>query len=247
MDRATGRTARPCVPLPPIYREVNVKNPAGPGPARDMFRPVNDRLLAVVRIGFAGLVAASLVTQIANLVDAGVFNPTRFFLFFTVLSNLFAASVFLEAGRRQLTGQAPVPDLWRGASVVFMTVTFIVFAVLLRDLQEELQTNVVWVDTVLHRIMPVAVMADWLIEPPHGRLTFQRALVPWLVPPLAWTGVTMVRGAVDGWYPYPFLDPADGGYGAVILYAIGILLLFVAVIWVAASAGTAIRAKRRDV
>jgi hypothetical protein len=159
---------------------------------------MNERLLAWIRIGFAALVVAALVAQISNLVGNDIFNPTRFFLFFTVLSNMFAAGVFLEGGRRQLTGAPPVPDLWRGASVVFMSVTFVVFALLLRDLQEQLQTNVVWVDTVLHRLMPVAVMADWLIEPPHGRLTLRRALLPWLAPPLVWTGFTLVRGAIDG-------------------------------------------------
>lgn len=207
---------------------------------------MDSRSLAWVRVAFALLVVAALVTQISNLLDTGVFNPTRFFLFFTVLSNLLAAAVFLEGGRRQLSGQPPVPDLWRGAAVVFMTVTFIVFAVLLRDLQEQLQTNVVWVDSVLHRIMPVAVMADWLIEPPHGPIGFRRALVPWLVPPVAWTAFTLVRGAVDGWYPYPFLDPANGGYGTVALYAVGILVLFLGVVWLVATVGSALRQRRRE-
>lgn len=207
---------------------------------------MSDRLLAAVRIGFAVLVLAALATQISNLLGAGVFNPTRFFLFFTVLSNLVATGVFLEGARRQLTGRPPVPDLWRGAAVVFMTVTFIVFAVLLRDLQEQLQTNVAWVDTVLHRIMPVAVMADWLIEPPHGPIGFRRALWPWLIPPLVWTAFTLVRGAVDGWYPYPFLDPRNGGYATVALYAVGIMALFLGVVWLVATVGPALRARRRD-
>jgi hypothetical protein len=127
-----------------------------------------------------------------------------------------------------------------------MTVTFIVFAVLLRGLQEELQTNIVWVDTVLHRVMPVAVMADWLIAPPRGPLPFRRVLVPWLAPPLAWTAFTLLRGAADGWYPYPFLDPDNGGYTTVALYAVGILVLFLAVTWVVATVGPALRALRRD-
>ena len=203
-------------------------------------------LLAWVRIGFGVLTIAAIVTQILNLVDAGVFNPTRFFLFFTVLSNLLATAVFLEGGRRQLTGAAPVPDLWRGLAVVVMTVTFIVFSVLLSDLQEQLQTNVVWVDTILHRVMPVAVMADWLIEPPHRPLTFRRALVPWLAPPLAWTAFTLLRGAVDGWYPYPFLNPANGGYTTVALYCAAILVLLVLVVWLVATIGPALRARRRE-
>lgn len=207
---------------------------------------MNDRFLAWVRIGFGVLTIAAIVTQILNLVDAGVFNPTRFFLFFTVLSNLLATAVFLEGGRRQLTGAAPVPDLWRGLAVVVMTVTFIVFSVLLSDLQEQLQTNVVWVDTVLHRVMPVAVMADWLIEPPHRPLTFRRALVPWLAPPLAWTAFTLLRGAVDGWYPYPFLNPSNGGYTTVALYCAAILVLLVLVVWLVATIGPALRSRRTD-
>ena len=161
---------------------------------------MNDRLLGAIRIGFGLLVLAAIAYQAWTLIEDGVFEPTRFFLFFTILSNLFAAGVFLEGGRRQLTGATPLPDLWRGAAVVYMTITFVVFAVLLRGLQEELQTNIVWVDSVLHRVMPVAVMADWLIEPPHGPLTFRRALIPWLAPALAWTGFTLIRGAIDGWF-----------------------------------------------
>ena len=39
-----------------------------------------------------------------------------------------------------------------------------------------------------------------------------------------------------GKYPYPFLDPADGGYATVAVYCVGILVLMVAicaaVVWV---------------
>ena len=54
--------------------------------------------------------------------------------------------------------------------------------------------------------------------------------------PLIWTGLTLVRGAADGWYPYPFLDPANGGYGQVavtaVAVAIGFLVISLAMIWV---------------
>lgn len=206
---------------------------------------MDNRLLAVVRIGFGLLVLVALVAQISVLADQGVFNPTRFFAFFTVLSNMFAAGLLLEGGRRQLIGAAPVPDMVRGASVVYMTVTYLVFAVLLSDLQEQLQTNVVWVDTVLHRLMPVVVLADWLIDPPRRSIAFRPALI-WLAFPLVWTGFTLIRGAADGWYPYPFLDPENGGYGTVALYAIAILIGFLVVTWAVAMIGSALRARRSD-
>jgi hypothetical protein len=55
----------------------------------------------------------------------------------------------------------------------------------------------------------------------------------------------IVRGAsvvhfhvpVAGFYPYPFLDPANGGYGMVALYCIGIFVAFLIVGGVIATAG----------
>jgi hypothetical protein len=44
--------------------------------------------------------------------------------------------------------------------------------------------------------------------------------------PLAWTVLTLIRGALDGWYPYPFLDPANGGYGALVTTTVGIVVGF---------------------
>jgi hypothetical protein len=45
----------------------------------------------------------------------------------------------------------------------------------------------------------------------------------WLIFPIVWVVLTLVRGAVDGWYPYPFLDPGNGGYRTV-AYHIGVIL-----------------------
>ena len=206
---------------------------------------MTDRLLAIARLGFAVLVLAAIAFMIWTLVDEGSFNALNFFTFFTILSNLFAAGVLFEGGRRQLTGATPVPDLWRGAAVVYMSVTYIVFAVLLRDAQEDLNTHVPWVDSVLHRVMPIAVMADWLIAPPLAPITFRRAVV-WLGFPVVWTAFTLIRGEIDGRYPYPFLNPANGGYGTVALYCVGILGLFLAVIWLTAWAGSALRERLND-
>jgi hypothetical protein len=44
-----------------------------------------------------------------------------------------------------------------------------------------------------------------------------------------------------GKYPYPFLDPGNGGYGSVAVYCVAILvgmaLLCLAAVWVANGAG----------
>ncbi len=49
-----------------------------------------------------------------------------------------------------------------------------------------------------------------------------------LMYPLVWLVVVLVRGATDGWVPYPFLDPAHG-YAAVAITCIGIFAAFLLV------------------
>ncbi len=132
-------------------------------------------------------------------------------------------------------------DLLRGAAVVYLVVTFIVVILFLSG--EDLQVAVNWVDFVVHKLVPVYLVVDWLIDPPSTRLTGRQTLV-WLVFPLVWVAVTLVRGAIDGWYPYPFLDPANGGYASVAVYVVGIFVGFLAIGAATMAAGNALRERR---
>ncbi len=176
-------------------------------------RAMDRRLvLALVRGGSALLVFVAIVYQAILLAGDGAFFPTRFFAFFTIISNLFGATLFLVLALRWRAERTPTQDILRGASVVYLTVTFIVVVLLLSG--DDLQVAVQWVDFVVHKLFPVVVVIDWILDPPITRLTMRHGLV-WLAYPLVWLGFTLIRGAIDGWYPYPFLDPANGGYGSV--------------------------------
>ena len=147
-------------------------------------------------------------------------NPANFFSFFTIESNILAAAVLLYgAARPALVGRAQTSILVRGAAVLYMTVTFIVYGVLLSGYQEELQTTIPWVDTVVHRVLPIVMILDWIIDPPDNALTWRRALPFWLVPPAAYLVYSLIRGPIVDWYPYPFLNPDEvGGYAGVAAY-----------------------------
>jgi hypothetical protein len=108
---------------------------------------------------------------------------------------------------------------------VYLTVTFIVFALLLADTDVDLA--IPWVNSVLHEIVPVVIVIDWLIDPPTRRLTNRQGVL-WLSFPAAWIVYVLVRGAIVDKYPYPFLDPANGGYGTVAMYCLMILVLMLA-------------------
>ena len=115
-----------------------------------------------------------------------------------------------------------------------MAITGVVFALLLSGLQEELQTTIPWVDFVVHKLMPVVLVADWLLDPPRHRLP-RSTVVAWLAFPLAWIAYTLVRGEAEGWYPYPFVDVDrlgyDGVLGRAVVLAVGFALAGAALLW----------------
>jgi hypothetical protein len=182
------------------------------------------RLLAVLA-AFLAIVTASSAAAANAVEGGGQFDPTRFYAYFTIQSNLIGIVALLWAFRRRNAPPSRALDLFRGAAAAYLTVTFFVVILFLQDVDVQLQ--VPWIDAVLHRIFPVIVVLDWLIDPPDTRLRYRDALI-WLIYPLVWLGFTLVRGAADGWYPYPFLDPANGGYGVVAAYVVGITLGFLA-------------------
>ena len=48
----------------------------------------------------------------------------------------------------------------------------------------------------------------------------------WLAFPAVYLGYTIIRGALTGWYPYPFLDPSQtDGYGGVAIWCGAILVI----------------------
>ena len=69
--------------------------------------------------------------QLADLSGRGVLNPVSYFSYFTIDSNLIAATVLLIGAARWRAEPSPTFDLVRGAAVVYMSVTGIVFTLLL--------------------------------------------------------------------------------------------------------------------
>lgn len=198
-------------------------------------------LLAILRIGFAGLAVAAIITQLLDLAGRGVLDPVNFFSYFTIQSNLIAVAALLWTVAIPAEQWTRAHDLFRGAATTYITVTFVVFALLLAD--TDVDTAIPWVDRVLHRVIPIVLMADWLVDPPRVAIGF-RASLWWLAYPAAWTAYTLVRGALVGRYPYPFLDPASGGYGTVLIYCVAILIGMVVVIVAVTRIGNGMRALR---
>lgn len=191
----------------------------------------NKKFLVSYKLFFALLGFSAIVTEIATLVERGYFNPSNFFSFFTIESNSFAAAVFLLSALAVVSSRrSRVVELLRGASTLYMVTVLIVFDVLLASLDASLLTAVPWDNTVLHYIIPLAVLGDWIIDPPKKRIAFRSSLV-WLVFPLLYVAYSLIRGAIVDWYPYPFLDPATNGYVGIAIVSIGISAFVLALAW----------------
>lgn len=178
-------------------------------------------VLRVVRAATALLAIAAIVVQAQTLADAGVLNLVNYLSYFTIQSNLIGIAVLLLMAARPPGSRPAWLESLRGAATVYLTVTFVVVIALLKDVDVGLQLK--WVDVTLHEITPLVIVADWLLDPP-GVVITRRMALSWLAYPLVWLAYTMIRGPVAAWYPYPFLDPANGGYGTVAVTVVIVLV-----------------------
>lgn len=188
-------------------------------------------ILTFIRPGLAALALTAIGQQLVLHIGAS-YSVLNFFSYFTNLSNLIAASVLLLCVFKSTKG---FMDLLRYISVVNMAVVGLVFAVLLRNV--DLGALLPWVNFVLHYVMPVAIVPDWLVHPPAAKLHTKNLIFACVFPTIYLVYV-VVRGAMIGWYPYPFLNPANvGGYGGVAMYCLSIAVTFFLAAWTLLAVG----------
>lgn len=147
----------------------------------------------------------------------------RYFAYFTIQSNILVAVTSTVLARDPLEDRPG----WRAArlaGIVGITVTALVYVTLLRGLLELDGAN--WfVDVLLHQVVPLLAVAAWVAVGPRPRIG-AREVAYALAWPVLWLVWTLLVGQVDGWVPYPFLDPAEDGWGAVGVACAGITVLF---------------------
>lgn len=191
------------------------------------------------RILFAIVGWVGLLAQYALSLDAGtrsVFGSTVvFFSYFTVLTNVLVALA--------LTAPALFPDSrigrWtasegvRAAVAMYIAVVGLIYHTLL-DATWNPQGLLVYVNQVLHTVMPIAFVLDWLLFVPKGRLRWIDP-VKWLAYPLLYGLWTVIHGQLVGWYPYWFIDigalgweRAGVNFAALLAFFLGLGLIVAA-------------------
>jgi hypothetical protein len=177
----------------------------------------------------AGCVAAGVVISAVTAANnaEGHFHPAaaRLFntlAFFTIQSNLLVGvAALLLAIRLERS------SLWfsvvRLSGLTAITVTGIVFhAVLAQTL--DLKNWAVAGNELVHTVVPVMAVVGWLILGPRGLVSKRVAWLS-LIFPVCWLAFTLIRGAIAHWYPYPFIDVTQLGYGGAAVNCIWVALL----------------------
>ncbi len=173
----------------------------------------------------AALIVAALVANITGHVQAGDFSFFDTLGYFSHQSNILAVIVLAVAVR--YTGK-PRP-LWleyaRATVATYLVIVTVVFWTLLGGF--EAGDPYRWSTLTMHGLSCVILLADWLLEGPRKPQPLARA---WVVLPyaLVWITVALIRGATDGWVPYPFMDPKDG-YLPVAIVVGGIVVVGLAI------------------
>lgn len=147
----------------------------------------------------------------------------NFFSFFTIWSNIMvgivAATLAVNPNR---DGR-----IWRVLqldALLCITVTGVVVLVVLRSLQDLSGQNAV-TDHLVHDAVPLAAVIGWLLFGPRPRVD-RATVLGALVIPLVWIAFTLVRGEIVDWYPYPFVDVIEIGYGRALINVSVIAVLF---------------------
>ena len=177
------------------------------------------RLSAVVIFGVA-LAALRLQFDVSfALMGARSVAETLWRLagYFTVLTNLGVALMMVGAATR-----APPGPRLAGALTLAIVMVGVVYHLVLAQLWQP-QGLAFWADQGLHTAVPVLTLLWWAVfAPKAGR----QALPYWLIWPALYTGYALIRGAMTGFWPYPFLDADALGWGRITLNVMGLVAAF---------------------
>jgi hypothetical protein len=160
--------------------------------------------------------------------ESGVFDTpaarvANLFTFFTILTSLLVGGTSATNALRP-DHRSRLLAVLRVDAVLGIAVTAAVYHTLLADLYDLHGAEEV-ANQLFHSVSPMLALAGWLLFGPRG-LVHRGVVLASLAYPLVWLVCTLVRGALVGWYPYPFVDVGVLGYAQVVLNCLGVTLLF---------------------
>lgn len=175
----------------------------------------------------------SVLWQVSDRLAANLFRPFEYFAFFSIDSSIFAGLVLTISGLTLLQGKSESERLHtlRLVATVCMIVVGVVYHALLGDTAvDPRDIGYDWPvipNLIIHTYAPIAIVVDYLLSIRGHKPRWRKAW--WVVAyPLAWLGISVIRGLVDGWWPYWFINPGEVGVTGMLSYVLIIAGAFIA-------------------
>ncbi|RIA47510.1 Pr6Pr family membrane protein [Dichotomicrobium thermohalophilum] len=185
------------------------------------------RLLVAV-VAVVGLFLAFNYGLHARIPDL-LWRTLHFLSFFTILTNgIIALAMALPVlAPESAAGRFFTSPRVRTAIGGYIIIVAAVYHVMLAPLWDPKGLNLI-AQIILHTIVPIAFLLDWLVYTRRGETPWHCALTA-LILPFLYAAWIFAHGAWTGFYPYPFLDVAELGYGQVLLNMTVLTVLFICV------------------
>jgi hypothetical protein len=182
-------------------------------------------MAVIVLLGWFALIAQFVLHVRADQVSLGE-SLTRFFSYFTILTNLLVAICFtsmLFEWPKKLYYFFNRPG-FQTSVTVYITLVGMVYNFLLRRLWHSEGLQYLLHD-ILHSVIPALCIIYWWVWCDGKRLKWKQ-VYGWLVFPIVYTILVLFKGNFSGWYPYPFFDISKNGIIRVFKNTVLLLLAF---------------------
>lgn len=175
-------------------------------------------------------VILQLVLIIINRQASIVETLIRYFTFFTILSNILVAFVFTAESLQSNLLMFFAKSNTQVAIAVYIFVVGFVYNTILRFIWQPKGWDKV-ADELLHLVIPIVYILFWYFKFSKQTINY-KSIFDWLLFPMIYIIVVMIRGYFSNYYPYPFLNVSDLGFAKVLYNAIYMTLFFVIVSYV---------------
>ncbi len=152
---------------------------------------------------------------------------TRFFSFFTILTNILVAVYFSSLGffSKSKAGQFFSKPATATAITIYITLVGLGYQFLLRHIWDPKGWQYV-ADELLHSVIPFFALLYWILMVPKVKLK-SKMIAIWIVYPVVYFILVMIRGAFSGFYPYYFIDVTQLRYAQVLKNSGALLVVFI--------------------
>ncbi len=180
--------------------------------------------LAAVLVGVSSILATLILVAIREPVpgSTGSYLSTFWALlrFFTILTNFIVSYILIMAAIR---GHWRSFSLLTGATVWIWLVGVIYHVALAADHNPAGMAAIT--NHIHHTLVPFGTFIIWLLAKPRAFIKTSAPFV-WLIYPLLYTAYMLIRGQIDGIYPYHFSDPTLAGWKGFFISQAVLTLVF---------------------